>query len=265
MSYDKYKDKVVIPENYLDEAYADYLGDLDKQTQNRISHHMIEKSNYDNVELARSKILQDLKINSGKITLKKWFLLLVKTSPLKMRWEIWGSHLGDAFPEEFENAIQTMNVNDISEIIELEDTFHILKLTEVIKAEIKPKSQVEKELLNELIDAEAFALLQDDFLELESKVLDGVNLYELSNLIESNLEITGLQTSDNLQIKNFPDLAPSELFNSEIIPNKIEIFEGENSYAFIMLTDSVQPQFSLLMKLRILLCWRPKQKKQISF
>ena len=92
-----------------------------------------------------------------------------------------------------------------------------------------------------MIDAEAFALLQDDFLELEAKVLDGVNLYELSNLIESTLEITGLQTSDNLRIKNFPDLAPSELFNSEIIPNKIEIFEGENSYAFIMLTDSVQP------------------------
>ena len=134
-----------------------------------------------------------------------------------------------------------MNVNDISEVIELEDTFHILKLTEVIKAEIKPKSQVEKELLNELVDAEAFALLQDDFLELEAKVLDGVNLYELSNLIKSTLEITRLQTSDNLQIKNFPDLAPSELFNSEIIPNKIEIFEGENSYAFIMLTDSVQP------------------------
>ena len=44
-----------------------------------------------------------------------------------------GLSSGDAFPEEFENAIQTMNVNDISEIIELEDTFHILKLTESLK------------------------------------------------------------------------------------------------------------------------------------
>ena len=52
LSYDKYKDKVVIPENYLEEAYADYLGNIDKQTQNRISHHMIEKSNYDNVAVS---------------------------------------------------------------------------------------------------------------------------------------------------------------------------------------------------------------------
>ncbi len=242
LSYEEYKDKVVIPENYLDEAYADYLGDVDKQTQNRISHHMIEKSNYDNVELARSKILQDFeKIKSGKITFEDLVSASSEDLASKDALGDLGLSSGDAFPEEFENAIQIMNVNDISEVIELEDTFHILKLTEVIKAEIKPKSQVEKELLNELIDAEAFALLQDDFLELEAKVLDGVNLYELSNLIESTLEITGLQTSDNLQIKNFPDLAPSELFNSEIIPNKIEIFEGENSYAFIMLTDSVQP------------------------
>ena len=242
LSYEEYKDKVVIPENYLDEAYADYLGDVDKQTQNRISHHMIEKSNYDNVELARSKILQDFeKIKSGKITFEDLVSTSSEDLASKDALGDLGLSSGDAFPEEFENAIQIMNVNDISEVIELEDTFHILKLTEVIKAEIKPKSQVEKELLNELIDAEAFALLQDDFLELEAKVLDGVNLYELSNLIESTLEITGLQTSDNLQIKNFPDLAPSELFNSEIIPNKIEIFEGENSYAFIMLTDSVQP------------------------
>ncbi len=242
LSYEEYKDKVVIPENYLDEAYADYLGDVDKQTQNRISHHMIEKSNYDNVELARSKILQDFeKIKSGKITFEDLVSASSEDLASKDALGDLGLSSGDAFPEEFENAIQIMNVDDISEVIELEDTFHILKLTEVIKAEIKPKSQVEKELLNELIDAEAFALLQDDFLELEAKVLDGVNLYELSNLIESTLEITGLQTSDNLRIKNFPDLAPSELFNNEIIPNKIEIFEGENSYAFIMLTDSVQP------------------------
>ena len=126
-------------------------------------------------------------------------------------------------------------------VITYPDSFHILKLTEVLKTEIKPKSQVEEELLNELIDAEALALMEDDFLELESLVLEGVNLYELNDLVESNLEITGLQTIDDLQINNFSSIAASELFNIEIIPNKIEIFEGENSYAFIMMTDRVQP------------------------
>jgi len=72
-------------------------------------------------------------------------------------------------------------------------------------------------------------------------VLEGVNLYELNDLVESNLEITGLQTIDDLRINNFSSIAASELFKIDIIPNKIEIFEGENSYAFIMLTDRVQP------------------------
>ena len=119
---------------------------------------------------------------------------------------------------------------------------HILKLTEVIKAEIKPKIQVEEELRNELVDAEALALLQDDFLELESLVLEGATLYELNDLVGSTIEITGLKTINEIQINNFSDnIVASELFDRDIIANKIEIFEGENSYAFIMLTDSVQP------------------------
>ena len=72
-----------------------------------------------------------------------------------------------------------MNVNDVSEIIELEDTFHILKLTEVLQSEIKPRSEVEEELLNELIDAEAFALMQDDFNESEDMILQNNSLTEI--------------------------------------------------------------------------------------
>jgi len=242
LSFEKYKDQVVIPDNYIEEAYADYLGNIDQQTQNRISHHMIEKSNYDDVPSARSKILEDYEqISSGQISFEEIVSVSSEDLASKDQFGDLGFSSGDAFPVEFEDAIKKMNVNEISEIIELEDTFHILKLTEVLKAEIKPKSEVEEDLLNELIDAEALALMQDDFLELESLVLEGVTLYELSDLVESNLEITGLQTIENIQINNFSNIAASELFDKEIIPNKIEIFESEDSYAFIMLTDSVQP------------------------
>ena len=242
LSFEKYKDQVVIPENFIEEAYADYLGNIDQQTQNRISHYMIEKSNYDDTAAARSKIEEDYeKINSGQISFEE--MVSASSEDLASRDELGdlGFSSGDAFPIEFEDAIKKMTVSDISEILELEDTFHILKLTEVLQAEIKPKSEVEEELLNELIDAEALALMQDDFLELETLVLEGLTLYELNDLVESNLEITGLQTIKDIQINNFSNIAASELFNKEIIPNKIEIFESEDSYAFIMLTDSVQP------------------------
>ena len=68
-----------------------------------------------------------------------------------------GLSSGNAFPDEFEKAILSMKLNDVSPVIELEDSFHILKLTEVIKPIIKTKSDVSKELLDELIDAEALA------------------------------------------------------------------------------------------------------------
>ncbi len=242
LSFEKYKSKVVIPENFIEEAYADYLGNIDQQTQNRISHHMIEKSNYDDASAARSKIEEDYeKINSGQISFEE--MVSTSSEDLASRDELGdlGLSSGDAFPIEFEDAIKKMSVSDISEIIELEDTFHILKLTEVLQAEIKPRSEVEEELLNELIDAEALALMQDDFLELESLVLEGVTLYELKDIVESNLEITGLQTIEDIKINNFSNITASELFDKEIIPDKIEIFESEDSYAFIMLTDSVQP------------------------
>ncbi len=242
LSFEQYKDQVVIPENYIEEAYADYLGNIDQQTQNRISHHMIEKSNYADAVTARSKIMSDYEqINSGQISFEE--MVSSSSEDLASRDELGdlGFSSGDAFPVEFENVIKKMNLNEISEVIELEDTFHILKLTEVLQAETKSKSEVEEELINELIDAEALALMEDDFLELESLVLEGVSLYELEDLVESNLEITGLQTIDAIQINNFANLAASELFDREIIPNKIEIFESEDSYAFIMLTDLVQP------------------------
>ena len=243
LSYEKYKSQVEIPENFIEEAYADYLANVGQQTQNRISHHMIEKSNYEDEQAARSKILQDYEqIKSGKFSFEEMVTSSSEDLASKDSLGDLGLSSGDAFPVEFEDAIKKMNLNDISEIIELDDTLHILKLTEVIKAEIKPKIQVEEELRNELVDAEALALLQDDFLELESLVLEGATLYELNDLVGSTIEITGLKTINEIQINNFSgNIVASELFGRDIIANKIEIFEGENSYAFIMLTDSVQP------------------------
>ena len=38
------------------DAYSDYLSNIEGQIQNRISHFMIEKSNYDSADLAYDKI-----------------------------------------------------------------------------------------------------------------------------------------------------------------------------------------------------------------
>ena len=242
LSYDEYKNQVSIPENYVDEAYSDYLNNLDQQIQNRISHYMIEKSNYENEDVARNKILSDYEqIISGQISFED----IVESSSEDLVSKDQGGDLGlssgDAFPIEFESAILEMSLNQISEVIELEDTFHILKLTEVLKPQVKSKSEMQKDLTNELIDAESRALMQDDFLSLESLVLEGLSLNELSDEVSAPIQITGLKGIDEIQISDFSNVNSTELFSPDILPNKIEIFESEDSYLFIMLTQAIQP------------------------
>ena len=99
-----------------------------------------------------------------------------------------GLSSGDAFPLEFEEAILGLDLNEISQVIELEDSFHILKLTEVLKPTIKTKAEMEKELRDELVNARA--PMQDNFLELES-LLGGRSLNEREST-NSSIQVSGL-------------------------------------------------------------------------
>ncbi|MDG1203552.1 MAG: SurA N-terminal domain-containing protein [SAR86 cluster bacterium] len=242
LTYDAYKKQVQVPEDYIDEAYTDYLNSAQGQIQNRISHLMIEKSNYENTSLAFEKVNSIYEsIQANEISFED----AVSNSSEDLASIDSGGDLGlssgDAFPEEFESAILLMQLNSISPIIELDDSLHILKLTEVIKPQIKSKSEISQELLDELIDAEALALMQDDFLELESLVLAGVNLNTLADSIDGSIQVTGLKDIESIELEGFRDVAASELFDSSVLPNKIEIFEGDDSYAFVMMTQALQP------------------------
>jgi|TARA_B100001142_G_scaffold170810_1_gene170378 peptidyl-prolyl cis-trans isomerase D len=242
LTYDAYKKQVQVPEGYIDEAYSDYLSNVEGQIQNKISHLMIEKSNYESPSLAFEKVNSIYEsIQAKEISFEDAVSNYSEDDASKDSGGDLGLSSGDAFPEEFENAILSMQLNSISPIIELEDSLHILKLTEVIKPQIKTKTEISDELLSELIDAEALALMQDDFLELESMVLEGVTLNALANAIDAPVQVTGLKDFESIALDGFSDIASSELFDSSVLPNKIEIFEGDESYAFVMMTQALQP------------------------
>ena len=242
LSFDAYREQVEIPDDYIDEAYADYLSNAESQLQNRISHLMLEKSNYESSAEAYELINSIYtKILSQELSFEEAVSASSDDLASRDSGGDLGMSSGDAFPEEFENAIVSMELNSISSIIELEDSFHILKLTEVIKPTIKTKAVVSKELLDELVDAEALALMQDDFLELESLVLEGVSFNTLADSINASIQVTGLNNIEGIQLDGFDDINLSDLFDSSVVPNKIEIFEGDESYAFVMLTQAIQP------------------------
>ena len=148
LTEDAYKQQVQVPENYIDEAYADYLNDVEGQIQNRISHLMIEKSNYESPAKAFEIINNIYKSLESKEIL---FEDAVSQSSEDLASKDSGGDLGlssgDAFPQEFENAILSMKLDSISPIIELEDSLHILKLTEVIKPQIKTKTEISDDII----------------------------------------------------------------------------------------------------------------------
>lgn len=242
ISYEAYKNQVIVPEGYIDDAYADYLNDTKEQLQNRISHLMIEKSNYESSSLAYEKINSIFnRLQTNELTFEDAVSESSDDLASKDSGGDLGLSSGDAFPEEFENAILSMQLNSISPIIELEDSFHILKLTEIIEPQISTKSEMSEQLMNELIDAEALALLEDDFLNLESLVLEGATINELAGSIDASIQVTGLKDVESIELDGFSGVLSEELFDPSLLPNAIQIFEGDESYAFALMTQALQP------------------------
>ena len=242
LTFDAFKKQVDVPEGYVAEAYDDYIEDIDNQLQNRISHFMIEKSNHENSAAARnviSSVLSD--IQSGILTFENAVSASSDDDASKESFGDLGLSSGDAFPEEFETAISAMALNEVSKVIELDDSFHIIKLTEVLKPEVKSLAFMEKQILEELVDAEAMALMQEGFIDLESMVLEGLTFGELAEASNQSIYVSGLQNINEINLEGFEDYVPADLFDAAVMPNKIEIFESEDSYAFVMLTQKIEP------------------------
>ena len=241
LSYDAYKKLVEVPKDYVKDAYEDYLRESQEQTQNRISHFMIDKSNYESSDAARSAIDKIMTgLNAGDVSFEEVVASSSEDLASKENQGDLGLSSGDAFPEEFELAILDLDLNDLSPIIELEDSLHILKLTEIIKPEIKSINQMEKDLISELVDAEAVALMQDDFIKLEQMVLEGVTFFELADAANQTISVTGLNDIGDTALEGFEAYSGEDLFNPDVLVNKIEIFESDNSYAFVMMTQAVE-------------------------
>ena len=50
-----------------------------------------------------------------------------------------------------------------------------------------------------------------------------------------------MQDFESVELNGFANSTSAQLFDSSVLPNKIEIFEGDESYAFVMMTQALQP------------------------
>ena len=215
LSQDSYKDDVVVPESYIEDAYNEYLDNFSNSTQVRFSHIMIEKSNYESRDLAFDVITKaENLINSGLDFSKvvSDFSEDIITKDIGGDLEYFDSEI---FPEEFGLAIANLGLNETSDVIELDETFHILKVTELNVQEPLAESQVKNELINELVETESYALMNDDFDLIDEMIAEGSSIEQIAEYISKTLEESDLYTQENFSF----DIKNSEIRNYLFSPD----------------------------------------------
>ena len=215
LSQDSYKDDVVVPKSYIEDAYEEYLDNFSNSAQVRFSHIMVEKSNYETRDLAFEVIIkaEDL-INSG-VDFSEVVSDLsedIITKDIGGDLEYFDSEI---FPEEFGLAIASLGLNETSDVIELDETFHILKVTELNVQEPLAESQIKNELINELVETESYALMNDDFDILDEMITEGSSIEQIAEYISKTLEESELYTQENYSF----DINNSEIRNYLFSPD----------------------------------------------
>ena len=237
-----YKDNVEIPEGYLENAYKDYLSNFDSSAQTRISHIMIDKNNYESTSEAFDQIkkVQDLLINGND------FSDLASEYSEDIVTKENGGDLDyferDIFPEEFEEGIKNLGLGDFSNIIDLEDTLHIIKVTEINKQEPLSEDQVTDELIDELVELESLALMNDDFSLLEDLILENNSIEEIAEYINKEVSRSNTFTKSNYDFYIDDFAIRDYLFSEDSQINEPFAIELEGKVIVVSISLIVEPK-----------------------
>ena len=227
-------------------SYEDYVAQSKENIQRRISHIMLEKENFDDVDLAIS-ILEETKskILAGELSFDKAVESFSQDDASIDLFGDLGFSSGDAFPEEFELALLEMEVGSISNVIELEDTFHIIKFTELLSDELLSYEEMIDSLSKELLDLETADRVDELLANVEDQILSGASLANLELVLSSSSQTTEPIEQASLQevFDGFDNI--SAFYSNNFQPGDIEVVEQDDGFVVIELTEIVNPQIEL--------------------
>ena len=248
LTADDYKNKVNIPDNYASEYYESYLLKANASEQKRIAHVMVNKSNYESVADAQEKIDNI----SGNIQSGSSFEKIVAEYSEDIVTKDNGGDLEffdeEIFPTEFSNALVGLNEGDITSIIELEDSFHILKVTEVLKDKIRSFEDIEKEVIEELIFSESLALLNDDFSQLDDLALEGQSFTDLANYV--NAETSSMDLQSTSTISDLDEKVQNIIFDEFIQINTPQVIDLDGSLYVVSVSEIKAPELKLFSEVQ---------------
>ena len=229
LTAEDYKSKVVIPDNYINDSYDDYLSKASERNQIRISHIMIDKVNYDNDGDAFNAIQE---IESQLLGGAGFSELASKYSDDLASKENGGDleyFSPDFFEVKFAEAVKDLRLNDISEIVELDTAFHIIKVTEYEEAEVLSFEDMKENISSNLVDSEALALMKDDYDIAYDLIDSNSSIGAISNSLSADILESDFLTSNNFVSEEFDSRVRDYIFSpdtQESVPFAIDLEES---------------------------------------
>ena len=174
------------------------------------------------------------------------------------------------FGEEFDEAIKGLRLNDVSKIVELDSSFHIIKVTEYQEAEILSFDEIKESTCYNFVSKTNDKLVE--FSKGKTKLQVNprlINLFYIKNNLRSRIEKNGLvykvlgsETSfskDEIikEIKNHPErFSPNvlirPLYQETILPNLAYVGGGSEIAYWLQLKDYFEKKNITFIKRRTL-------------
>ena len=209
------------------------LINLEEQSSNsgqkRISHIQVDFDSPTKIEALQE--VNDIKnqIDSGLISFEDAVTNFSDDLGSKSLEGDLGYTDGTIFPIEFEDAIKDLSLNEVSSVIELSSSLHLIKLTES-----NVDTYTARDARNSLIDQKTQSL----FVSIEENILSSIdgnkNLIEISQLVDlpiksfSNVSLNDapeyLKTSDDF-LNSYDSFEPGEIFEFPIDNDRLVFLE----------------------------------------
>ena len=239
LSLEDFKDPTVVEEDIIKTAYEEYVAEQQNNVQRKASHIMIDVKNYESKEAALNRIADVQKQISDKTlgfneAVAKYS---EDTATIDQNGDL-GFSAGFAFPEEFELALSSLELNQTSNIIDLEDTLHILKLTDLVQTEIRSFNELASELRDEFINDDASQKLQAAIANYEQRILAGENFEIIFDELEYK---TYKDYSDQQLSSEFSEAIANEVFSSNRL-NNVSFVDEDDQVFFFTVTDITEPE-----------------------
>ena len=242
ISQDRFKELVDIPEDFIENEYKDYLERINALAERRISHIMIEASNYASKDDAYNALLSIQNKIGNDLTFEEAAEQFSEDLASADQQGDLGFSSGDSFPPEFVDALDSMSVGSLSEIIELEElgSFHIIKFTEENKETPKSKESMSKQFLSELLEAESYALMLDLRDEIEDLLLSGFSVEAIANELNLEFSVSNQTSYEDFVIYNNPVIRDF-LYGIDFPSDFAEILELDDEVLVASVSEVVAP------------------------